>query len=105
MSINIILIILAVFIASWLYALLFDQSDEVPTGPAHRDFTFSFIYQLLLKLLLIPLLQLWRMVKAVYRFLYWLICEVIGEMIIWGMIRVMWWLIKGFFHLLTRILD
>lgn len=103
MSINLVIVILALFIASWLYALVFDQSDEIPTGPAHRDFYRLRIF--LFKLLTTPFIQLWRMVKAIYRFLYWLITEVIGELIIWGLIKLILWLIKGFFHLLTRIFD
>lgn len=103
MSLNLIIAILVLFIASWLYTLLFDQSDEVPTGPSRRD--CSFVYQYLLKLLITPLIQLWRMAKAIYHFLHWLLCEVIGELIIWGLLRGIWWLITGLFHLLARILD
>lgn len=98
---SLLLIFIALCIVYWLYSLVFNHSDLAADIEAKPTSLKNRLYRIFIS----PFVFLWRVIKAIYRGLRYIIREVIGEFLILGFLRLILWLIKSFFQLLSRALD
>lgn len=103
MFIHIILIILGIFIVIWLYALVLIPDDEVPSVSTNNKATHR--YQKQINYFLSPFHIIYKGIISVLKFLWHVIVDIIAEMIIWGIIRLIFLAIRILFTALFRIFD